>query len=242
MERKQSKKVKALGASRQGKAVTKSNMDSEIARVLRTDYSYSKGIIPPMVSNPIHRRRVRWTFTTNFSGNVTQADFHNQFLVATTSTALNTYVDAWRVRRMRIYLRNNEGDYPVQCQFTLNNVDPTNNNASNDPQKSYFVQSQSTAFASILTIKPGLGDALGKWRLPQSGSSGSWSMFNIATSSGGGSIDPNSYFEVDFEFTLNLAGAPKTYTVTGSGLTAGELYGASIAGGLIALETTNKAF
>lgn len=230
MERKQSKKVKSLRAAAKDNGVKQ--LQKQIQGIVSDQISFTKGLVPPHVVQSYQRIKRRFNFGTNFSGNITYGDLHQQFLVATSSTTAATYVDGWRIRKATVFARNNEADYSVQVQLTPNSADSTNNLFNNLP-KTYAVESQSSANASIMVYKPSAISPVGQWHRTASANS-SASVFAIATSSNGGSIDGNTILEIDFEVLLNTFGALTSYSLTGlTGLVVGSLYGSPLAGGLI---------
>lgn len=237
MERKQSKKVKALRASpvlenRVSKNSQKQAFESELNLMLSNRFRTFKGMAPAYSPMKIDRCIRRFGFTTNFSGTFVISDGHGQFLVGTSATTASTYIDMWRIRRLRVYCRNNEADYSCQVQITPSGNDGSNNYI-NGVVKTFAVESQSSALAQILEIKPGLNQPMGLWHKTNN-INPSGPLFSIACSSGGGSIDNNSLLEIEFEYILNVFGAIQAYALTGlSGLTTGLLYGAALGGGLL---------
>lgn len=241
MDRKRNAGAKQLRAVGQQKAVKKSEkqiIDAELMFRLETRMKTSTGQIPAYSPTIPHRCKRRFKCGTNFTGTVSLADFHSQFLVATSATTAQPYVDMWRLRKISVYARNNEADYAVQVQITPAGLDTSSNNL-NSLVKEFVVESQSSAKARILTIVPGLNQPLGMWHRTSTVNS-SGNQFAIGTSSNGGAIDGNTIFEFDFEYLLNFAGPQYGYSVTGlSGLTTGVLYASPIAGGLLTVLDVN---
>lgn len=233
-----------LRASGQNKAVTKSNLhnfESELNLLLSNRMRTFKGSAASYSPMKIGRTTRRFVCATNFSGNFTIADGHAQFLVGTGSTTASTYVDVWRIRRLRVYARNNEADYPVQVEITPTGSD-SNVNAINSIPKTFAVESQSSAQAMIMELKPGLNQPIGAWHRTNTVNSAG-GLISIGTSTPSGAIDANTIFEIEFEYLLNIFGGIGSYALSGlSGLTVGVLYGAHVCAGLLAPLDVNVAF
>lgn len=242
MDRKRNAGAKQLRAVGQQKSVKKSEkqlVDSEIMLRLETRMRTYSDLVPAYSPTTPHRCVRRFKTGTNFTGTVTLGDFHSQFLVATSATTAQPYVDMWRLRKIRIHCRNNEADYACQVQITPAGLDVSSNNL-NSLVKEFAVESQSSAKARVLEIVPGLNQPLGMWHRTSTVNS-SGNQFAIGTSSNGGAIDGNTIFEFFFEILLNFAGPQYGYSVTGlSGLTTGVLYGSPIAGGLLTVLDVNS--
>jgi hypothetical protein len=244
MERKRSSKAKSLKAAGQQKSVNKSNLssfESELNILLSNRLRTFKGLASSYSPMKLARTTRRFVCDTNFTGTFLQSDGHGQFLTATSATTCATFVDMWRIRRIRVYARNNESDYPVQVTITPSGTD-SNINAINSLVKIYAVESQSSASAMIMELKPGLNQLWGMWHKCITTASSS-TILTIACSTPSGAIDANTIFEFDFEYLLNIVGGLQSYTVSGlSGLTVGTLYGSSACAGLLAPLDVNKAF
>jgi len=246
MEQKRSKKVKSLRAAEGKKSpVNKQLQSSQQAPSMMPGPDRFRnyfGNAPSYSPMTIGRTKRRWICNTNFSGTIVMSDFHNQFLVATSSTTAACYVDCWRLRRFRVYARNNEADYSVQVEITPGNGGSADNNTIVYLPKVHAVESQSGARAAILDWTPSPFSPTGCWHRTST-TNPTGLQLSLSTSSGGGSIDANTLFEAEFEYLVNMVGSLTSYTISSlSGLTVGSLYGASIAGGLLAPLDVNKAF
>lgn len=239
MERKQSKKVKSLRATTvSGNSVNKQSSTSLVVPLIRDRMRTFQALIPAHSVNPVRRMKRRFTFGTNFSGNVIQSDGHDQFLVASSSTVAIPYVDVWRIKKLTVYVRNNEADYSCQVQITPSGSDISSNNIAVVPTM-YAVESQSSARATCMEIIPSPVSPMGCWHRANA-TNNAGTLFAIATSSGGGSIDHNSLMDIEFEYILNLIGSPPAYSHTGlSGLSVGVMYGGPLAAGLIPVLDNN---
>ena len=232
MDRKRSKKVMSLRAAGT-KPVNKELLVLERRlRDLEGDsMQIHKGLAMPYVPDRKYRCKRRYIAGTNFSGTMTLAEGNQQFLVATSATAAVCYADIWRIRRIKCYCRNNEADYAAQVLLTPGGSDT--NNFLNGVPKHFAVESQSSAFAMVLDLKPGKNTPLGTWHKTNVTNS-STTILALQTSSNGGAIDGNTIFEIEYEFILNIAGSLTSFSYSGSsGLTTGLLYATAMFAGLI---------
>jgi hypothetical protein len=230
MEQMRSKKAKSLRAARRQPVNNK--VVPEILGILDTQTSYLKGLAPPHTVMKIQKCTHRFALNGNFSANFQVADLFNQFLVATSSTTAVTYVDVVRIRRIKVWCRNNEQDYSCQVALTPAFINTSGDQAGfKSVPKTYGVESQSSAYACVLDIKPGRLDALGNWY--RSTTNTSSNLFSLQTSAGGGAVDQNTMIDISFEYLVNLNGTVAAYTVSGlSSLTTGFMGGLPIFGGL----------
>jgi len=205
-----------------------------------TTVSRKNNVLVPGYS-PMHvqRKTSRWVFGgTNFTSNFQMSDGHNQFLVGTSTTTCSTYVDCWRIRRIRFYARNTEGGYPVQVVFTP--VAVSTDNFLVGVPINYALESQSVSEAVMMQITPGREDPMGMWHRTSTTNS-SANLFQLGCSTSGGSgVDQNTIMEIDFEYLLNVNGGALAYALTGlSGISLATLYGNNLFGGLVLLLDQN---
>lgn len=233
MDRKRSKKAKSLRATGEGSVKNElALLEKQVKRLMGDQFRMYKGLAPPYVPDRIYQCIRRYIAGSTFSAPMTQLEGHGQFAVATSATTSASWVDAWRIRRIRVYARNEEAGHAVQVNIVPIGIDTGSNNFNTVP-KHYDVESQSTALAEILEIVPGENTPLGSWHRTNTVNSSGGVML-ISTSSNGGTFDANTLFEIEYDFQPNVSGALTTYTASGfSGLTVGSLYCSPLCGGLL---------
>lgn len=191
-----------------------------------------KGLAPPYVPDRVYQCVRRYIAGSTFSASMSLLEGHGQFAVATSATTSASWVDCWRIRRIRVYARNEEAGHAVQVNIVPTGIDLNSNNFNTLP-KHYDVESQSISSAMILEIKPGKNSPLGSWHRTNTVNSSGGVML-ISTSTNGGTFDANTLFEIEYDFQPNVSGGLTTYSASGfSGLTIGALYCSPLCGGLL---------
>lgn len=240
MDRKRSKKVKSLRAAGTQPVNKEINaLNKRLQEQEQDTMVVYKGLAAPFVPDKVYKCVRRFTCTTNFTGSTTIGEGCQQFMVANSSTTCVSFVDIWRMKRIKVYARNNEQAYGVSVFVTPNGAD-TGDNFINSPPKHYCVESQSDSFAMVMDIKPCKNQPWGMWHRT-SALNNSGTLFTLQTASGGSAIDNNTIFEIEYEFQLNTSGVLTGFSLSGlSGLTVGHLLGSPLFGGLLQLVGTNS--
>jgi len=213
MERKQSKKAKAFGASRQKSR--SENIETRLQRGLSSE--------PPprnFIANDFQiRRYVQNGALVNQA--FTLADGHNQFLTVTSALGNATpWVDSWRIKFIDIWLVGNvDGS---ASSLTLTPVGSDASNMNNDPEQCFSISARSPTEPVHMRILPSKFRPLGAWHFTSTtGSTSTLFQVNLAPNTSG--INLRCTMDIGFETRKNLLGLPLGYSVTTATATLGTL-------------------
>jgi len=234
MEQQRSKKAKSLRAA--GKKSVNNEiavLEKQVRELLGDQVRVMKGLAPAYVPDRVYKCVRRYIGGSTFSAPMTLLEGHGQFAVATSATTAVSWVDCWKINRIRVYARNDEGGHAIQVNVVPIGIDTGSNNFNTLP-KHYDVESQSTSVAMILEIIPGKNSPLGSWHRTNTVNSSGGVLLISTSANGGGTLDANTLFEIEYGFQPNVSGGLTTYTSSGfSGLTIGALYTSPLCGGLL---------
>lgn len=183
-------------------------------------------------ASPTYRRRQRWVSAENqaiSNVNFTLAGGHYQFKVHETTTAFTSYVDEWRIRKIWVWSINYI-DNATTVTITPVGLD-TDTNCYNDRDQVFTCSSRSEAEPGRMCIRPSRATPLGSWHRTTTVNP-NMALFTINVDYGGASSGnwATVTLDIEFEFMLNLVGAPLGYSGTTGVTTAGTLSGANIGG------------
>lgn len=181
---------------------------------------------PGEVSSPILQRKVLYRFAstlgTEFNTDFTIADGHNQFLMsnlASIASPLYSYVDCWRIKRIKFYVKANEADKSARLVFTPVAIDA--DNFMTDINNAQVMTGDSSNLPHCYEYVPSKYHPCGSWHRTSTTNS-SAILFIIGN---GPTVDGNTFIEISFEYVLNTTGIPNGYTVIPSSVpTADTMY------------------
>jgi len=186
-----------------------------------------KGIKMPSEapSSIIVNRRIlyRWD-TGNTSQTFSIEKGHQQFLVSSDTgvgSVLYPIVDAWRIKKIRFFLLNDDSGEAMRMSLTPVGTDSDNN--LEDLNRTYSMVSESDSIPNVFVWTPSSLHPSGMWhRANTTNPTGGLFLIEASTNA-----DRNCYVEISFQCVINYAGSAPGYSVSVAGSpTIGAIYAA----------------
>jgi hypothetical protein len=168
--------------------------------------------LPEIVSSHIIQEYRRFINTTSVSGFLTIYDLLNQFMIATSTTLLNSYIDAIRIKKIRMLCPVTTQGTSVSCSLQPYAPDTTNNLFSAVPEK-YIDTSASIDIPAYLSLNPKITTPLGAWHRAILVDS---NLVQVIA-------PPGTTFDILFEYIILSGASASTYTRAVTGATVGVL-------------------
>ncbi len=202
----------------------------------------------PPSFNAIPTYYVRRRFVSNEAIALTNAAWnlshgHNQFCMATTTTALLPFVEMWRITKISIWVINYVDNgttatlYPVGTDI--------DSNSYNDRERAFSCSSRSEAEPGAMAVIPSRSTPLGSWhKTSLVNSSGTLFVLNVDYGGASSGNWATVTMDIEFEIVLNTFGLSPGYSRTVVGpASVGTMYGSdwpSSAVPAMLLQSVNK--
>jgi hypothetical protein len=186
-------------------------------------------IAPPQ--NLVKKERVwrRFAQIANVSNQAfTLSNGHDQFLVVTSTLgAAVPYVDSWRIRRIRVWVKSDQDGAPVKV--SISPVGASSDNMNNDPEAIFFCESTGPSLPGRMEIKTCKNRPIGAWHYTSTTGFAS-TIFQMNVTQFNGTYR-NVQMDIEFETITNLVGLPLGYGATTATTTLGTVGGRNILSG-----------
>jgi hypothetical protein len=158
--------------------------------------------------------RRRYISAGTISLTFTQQMGHNQFLVATTSILANSYVESWRIKRIRVWATS-DNSAEAFCSIIPFSLDSVDNNF-NDRAVKIEDATSSVDRPAFIELIPKPNTPIGAWHITSTvNTTGALFLMTAST---------NSIIDIDFDTIVNTIAGVTSYTVAIVAGTAGRLY------------------
>jgi hypothetical protein len=178
--------------------------------------------LPEVTISPMFQCKKRFIAQNPAFGNITIADFLNQFLFAVSTTSTYCYVKAVRLVKICALCPITTQGTSIVMSMQPAAIDSSDNCFNAVPEK-YLDTSSSIDYPAYISLKPSITTPLGSWHMSNTTSS-ALLVVNFPV---------GSVVDMTFEYIMNDNFAPSTYLVGSTGLTLGQMYGRTILSALV---------
>jgi len=204
-------------------------------RSLETRLVMSPKYPPTFDANPTYQctRRFHSSGTVAIvSLGITLGSLHRQFSVVTVaSTTAVCFVDCWRIRKVSIWALNADVDKTTTVSVYPVGIDSSDNMFA-DREQVYVCSSRSEAEPGHMAIVPARDMPMGAWhRTTTVNTSGNLFVINVDTAAASSGHYGTVTMDIEFDFVLNLFGAPQGYSPATTSATLGTMGGQNITSG-----------
>lgn len=193
--------------------------------------------LPLLKTMPIRRTTRQYRVGAAFTGlGFELIDGHRQFgvIVGTGASNVRSWVDLWRVARVRVYCHANDDDQHVRVDITPVGADNSDNFLNDLPQV-WSVSSSNTSEYVLLDVEPTLDHPMGMWHTT-SNVNPNGPLFLMTAAS----ADQNTIMLIDFEYIENFSGITNGFVETSSVIALGQIGGWNLFSGNMITEAINR--
>ena len=169
--------------------------------------------LPEIVTSHIIQEYRRFVATSSVSGFLTIYDLLNQFMMATLATLANSFIEAVRIKKIRLLSPVTTQGTSVTARLSPFAPDTSTNNFNGIPE-TYADTSASIDIPAYLSLTPSIMTPLGSWHRAQNTDS---NLLTVQCPSG-------STMDILFEYILPTSSTAQAYTRAIVGGTIGVLY------------------
>lgn len=173
---------------------------------------------PEVVSSKIYDKKVLYRFGGSpavGSSTFSIKDGHNQFLISlgnVVGSSMISYVDCWRIKKIRFYVKSDESDRTTRLIFTPVAIDA--DNFMTDINSAHTMTGDSANLPNCFEYEPSKYHPCGSWHRTSTTNQDGL-LFLLDHSS---RVDPNTFVEIEFQYVMNTSGIPNGYVAVATSI------------------------